>query len=170
MSSDSNIHIFFSLSVLTELNLREGMKFIDTYGNDHPLTPHQVRVMLAVGWACFLGSWLVNIAYYKFHPSSVDVFSPQDKMELYVLGENVFTEIGRKNFLQLHVVQHIVRLVQKMKGQKEKKEEETEDCLEEVRVDVESQKDTIELTESHGLLAQSSSQARAEIQCAPEAL
>ena len=134
MSSDSNIHIFFSLSVLTELNLREGMKIIDTYGNDHPLTPHQVRVMLAVGWACFLGSWLVNIAYYKFHPSSVDVFSPQDKMELYVLGENVFSE----------------RI--------------TED------VDVESQKDTIELTESHRLLAQSSSQAGAEIQCAPEAL
>ena len=124
------------MSVLTELNLREGMKFIDTYGNDHPLTPHQVRVMLAVGWACFLGSWLVNVAYYKFHPSSVDVFSLHDKMELYVFGENVFT----------------------------KNERITED------VDVESQKDTIELTESHGLLAQSSSQARAEIQCAPEAL
>ena len=80
------------MSVLTELNLREGMKIIDTYGNDHPLTPHQVRVMLAVGWACFLGSWLVNVAYYKFHPSSVDVFSLHDKKELYVLGENVFSE------------------------------------------------------------------------------
>ena len=122
------------MSVLTELNLREGMRIIDIYGNDHPLTPHQVRVMLAVGWACFLGSWLVNVAYYKFHPSSVDVFSLHDKKELYVLGENVFSE----------------RI--------------TED------VDVESQKDTIELTESHRLLAQSTSQARAEIQCAPEAL
>ena len=132
------MHIYFSLSVLTELNLREGMKIIDTYGNDHPLTPHQVRVMLAVGWACFLGSWLVNIAYYKFHPSSVDVFSSQDKMELYVLGENVFSEIGRQNLLE--------------------------------DVDVESQKDTIEPMESDRLLAQLSSQAGAEIQCAPEAL
>ena len=135
------------------------MKIIDTYGNDHPLTPHQVRVMLAVGWACFLGSWLVNIAYYKFHPSSVDVFSLNDKMELYVLGENVFSEIGRKNLLQ-----RIVGLIQKMKGQEEENERITQD------VDVESQKDTIELTESHRPLAQSSSQARAEIQCAPEAL
>ena len=135
------------------------MKIIDTYGNDHPLTPHQVRVMLAVGWACFLGSWLVNIAYYKFHPSSVDVFSPQDKMELYVLGENVFSEIGRKNLLQ-----RIVGLIQKMKGQEENNERITED------VDVEYQRDTIELTDSHRLLAQLSSQARAEIQCAPEAL
>ena len=124
------------MSVDTELNIREGMTITDISGNDHDLSPHHVRVMLAVGWACFLGSWLVNIAYYKFHPSSVDVFSLHDKMELYVFGENVFT----------------------------KNERITED------VDVESQKDTIELRETHGLLAQSSSQARAEIQCAPEAL
>ena len=91
MSSDSNIHIFFSLSVLTELNLREGMKIIDTYGNDHPLTPHQVRVMLAVGWACFLGSWLVNVAYYKFHPSAVDMTSLFGKKKLYVFGRDVFS-------------------------------------------------------------------------------
>ena len=44
----------------------------DIYGNDHYLTPHHVRVMLGVGWACFLGSWLINIAYYKFHPSAVE--------------------------------------------------------------------------------------------------
>ena len=135
------------------------MKITDIYGNDHDLSLLHVIVMLAVGWACFLGSWLVNIAYYKFHPSSVDVFSSQDKMELYVLGENFFSEIGRQNLRQ-----QIARLIQKMKGQEENNERITED------VDVESQKDTIELRETHGLLAQSSSQARAEIQCAPEAL
>ena len=91
MSSDSNIYIFFSLSVLTELNLREGMTIIDTYGNDHPLTQHQVRVMLAVGWACFLGSWLINIAYYKFHPSAVEVFSLSDKRKLFMFGKDVFS-------------------------------------------------------------------------------
>ena len=67
------------------------MTITDISGNDHALTPHHVRVMLAVGWACFLGSWLVNIAYYKVHPSAVDVFSLSDKWKLYVFGKDVFS-------------------------------------------------------------------------------
>ena len=67
------------------------MTIKDIHGNDHDLTQHQVRVMLAVGWACFLGSWLVNIAYYKFHPSAVEVFSLSDKRKLYVFGTDVFS-------------------------------------------------------------------------------
>ena len=66
------------------------MKITDIYGNDHDLSLLHVIVMLAVGWACFLGSWLVNIAYYKFHPSAVEVFSLSDKWKLYVFGDDVF--------------------------------------------------------------------------------
>ena len=69
------------------------VKIKDIYGNDHDhdLTPHHVRVMLGVGWACFLGSWLINIAYYKFHPSAVEMFSLSDKRNL----RNVFSS-GKK--------------------------------------------------------------------------
>ena len=67
------------------------MKIKDIYGSDHELTPKHVNVMLVVGWACFLGSWLINIAYYKFHPSAVDVFSLSDKRKLYVFGRDVFS-------------------------------------------------------------------------------
>ena len=67
------------------------MTIKDIYGNAHDLTPHHVRVMLGVGWACFLGSWLINIAYYKFHPSAVDVFSFSNKRKLYVFGRDVFS-------------------------------------------------------------------------------
>ena len=66
------------------------MTITDISGNDHPLRRPHVIVMLAVGWACFLGSWLVNIAYYKVHPSAVDVFSLSDKWKLYVFGTDVF--------------------------------------------------------------------------------
>ena len=66
------------------------MKIKDIYGNDHNLSQHHVIVMLAVGWACFLGSWLVNIAYYKVHPSAVEVFDLSDKRKLYVFGKDVF--------------------------------------------------------------------------------
>ena len=84
-------YFLFSLSIDTELNIREEMIIKDIYGNDHELTQHHVRVMVGVGWACFLGSWIINIAYYKFHPSSVDLFSFSEKKKLYVFGKDVFS-------------------------------------------------------------------------------
>ena len=86
------------MSIHAVLNIEEGMtiKMKDIYGNDkdinaidHVLTPHHVRVILEVGWTCFLCSWLINIAYYKFQPSAVDVFSLSDKRKLYVFGRDV---------------------------------------------------------------------------------
>ena len=91
------MNILSSLSIHTGLNIREGMTIKDIHGNDHDLTQHQVRVMLAVGWACFLGSWLVNIAYYKFHPSAVEVFDLSDKKKLYVFGRDVFSSESRED-------------------------------------------------------------------------
>ena len=68
------------------------MTIKDIYGNDHNLTPLNIQVMLGVGWACFLGSWLINIAYYKFHPSAVEM-DPRsdDKKTLFVFGRDVFS-------------------------------------------------------------------------------
>ena len=83
------------MSIYTGLNIREEMTIKDIYGNDHDLKPHHVHVMLGVGWACFLGSWLINIAYYQFHPSAVDVFSLSDKKKLYMIGRDVFSS-GKK--------------------------------------------------------------------------
>ena len=67
------------------------MTIKDIYGNAHDLTPLNVHVMLGVGWACFLGSWLINIAYYKFHPSAVEVFDLSEKKKLFVFGKDVFS-------------------------------------------------------------------------------
>ena len=69
----------------------------DTYGNAHDLSPHHIIVMLAVGWSCFLGSWLVNIAYYKFHPSAVEMDPRSDeKKTLFVFGRDVFSSENKK--------------------------------------------------------------------------
>ena len=62
------------------------MTLKDVYGNPHVLTKHQVDVMIGVAWSCFICSWLANLAYYKFHPSSVEVFSLDDKWIVYVFG------------------------------------------------------------------------------------
>ena len=85
----------FSLSIHTGLNIGEIIQITDIYGNAHDLTPHHVRVMLGVGWACFLSSWLINIAYYKFHPSAV-VFSLSDKRKLFMFGRDVFPSEKKK--------------------------------------------------------------------------
>ena len=92
----SKYHYRFSLSIDTGLNIKEGMKITDIYGNPEELKPDHVRVMLAVGWACFLVSWLINIAYYKVHPSAVDVFSLSDKKKLYVFGRDVFSSENKQ--------------------------------------------------------------------------
>ena len=85
------------MSILTGLNIKEGMKIKDIYGTDHTLTPHHVHVMLGVGWGCFLGSWLINIVYYKFHPSAVEM-DPRsdDKKTLFVFGRDVFSSENKK--------------------------------------------------------------------------
>ena len=72
------------------------MTITDISGNDHDLSPHHVRVMLAVGWACFLGSWLVNIAYYKFHPSAVEFELSASKWKLFMFAQDVFAS-GKKD-------------------------------------------------------------------------
>ena len=45
--------------------------------------------MMAVGWMAFMGSWLMNVLFYKVHPSSVD-FSEKgmrEKLFIHVQGE-----------------------------------------------------------------------------------
>ena len=44
---------------------------------------------MAVGWMAFMGSWLMNVLFYKVHPSSVD-FSKKgmrEKFFIHVQGE-----------------------------------------------------------------------------------
>ena len=62
------------------------MVITDLYGHDHHLSKLFVGVMIGAGWAFFIISWIINVGYYKFHPSSVEVFSLKDKKILYVFG------------------------------------------------------------------------------------
>ena len=62
------------------------MTIKDLYGNEHDLSKHSVGVMIGAGWAFFIISWIINVGYYKFHPSYVEVFSLSDKKILYVFG------------------------------------------------------------------------------------
>ena len=65
------------------------MKLIDINGVPHELTEAQVRMMIMIGWLTFLAAWVMNILFYKTHPSAVD-FSPKrfrDKMFIYIFGK-----------------------------------------------------------------------------------
>ena len=64
------------------------MRLIDVNGLEHELTEHHVRMMITIGWLTFLAAWVMNICFYKTHPSAVD-FSPKrfrDKMFIYIFG------------------------------------------------------------------------------------
>ena len=67
------------------------MTITDVDGQKQDFPQNTVNVMIGVSWACFIGSWLINIAYYKFHPSSVDVFS------LDVFSKKRLSHIFRQN-------------------------------------------------------------------------
>ena len=67
------------------------MKIKDIYGIDHDLTPYHIHVMLEVGWACFLGSWVFNVIYYNVHPSAVEMWPLYDKKKLFMFGKDVFS-------------------------------------------------------------------------------
>ena len=46
-------------------------------------------MMLTIGWLTFLAAWIMNILFYKVHPSAVD-FSPKrmkEKMFIYIFGK-----------------------------------------------------------------------------------
>ena len=50
----------------------------------------QVYIMLAMGWASFFLSWLMNILFYFVHPSVLDLHKERSRSRLFV---NIF---GRK--------------------------------------------------------------------------
>ena len=67
------------------------MEIIDVNGRPHSLTQYHVHMILVIGWASFLLSWISNIIYYKFHPSGVDfnVGRSRSRLFIYFLGKKV---------------------------------------------------------------------------------
>ena len=68
------------------------MVLIDSTGRENNLTSNNVYTILGIGWASFFLAFLMNLVYYKFHPSIVD-FHPRrfrNRIVLYVFGKNVF--------------------------------------------------------------------------------
>ena len=80
-----------TVPVLIEASLSDSMKLIDVNGNPHPMTKFQVRVMIMIGWLTFLLATLMNILFYKVHPSFVD-FKPKrfkEKGFIYLFGRKI---------------------------------------------------------------------------------
>ena len=69
--------------------MTDDMKLIDCNGYKHDMTKRQVRIMYTLGFTAFILSWIMNLCYYKVHPSAVD-FRPKtfkEKCFIYVLGK-----------------------------------------------------------------------------------
>ena len=81
-------HIF-RLTITTEIFMTDDMKLIDVNGYEHDLTKRQVRIMYMLGFSAFILSSIMNLCFYKVHPSAVD-FRPKtfnEKCFIYVLGK-----------------------------------------------------------------------------------
>merc|ERR1712154_668282 len=77
------------LTIHTVLRMDDGMTIVDETGRVHDLSVATVRTMIGTGWGAFIAAWLLNIAFYKVHPSAVDleVSRFRNKMVINVLGE-----------------------------------------------------------------------------------
>ena len=83
------LHSIFRLTITTEIFMTDDMKLIDVNGYKHDMTKRQVRIMYTLGFSAFILSWIMNLCFYKVHPSSVD-FRPEtfhEKCFIYILGE-----------------------------------------------------------------------------------
>ena len=81
-----------------EVSLSDSMRLIDVNGNPHPMTKLQVRMMIMIGWLAFLLAGLMNILFYKVHPSFVD-FDPKrlkEKCFIYLFGRKIVFFASRK--------------------------------------------------------------------------
>ena len=47
----------------------------DDAGNVRTITPANIGWMLGIGWMFYLGSQILNLVYYKLHPSSPKMFN-----------------------------------------------------------------------------------------------
>ena len=81
--------MYFRLTVTTEIFMTDDMKLIDINGYKHDMTKRQVRIMYTLGFIAFILSWIMNLCYYKVHPSAVDfrLKTFKEKCFIYVLGE-----------------------------------------------------------------------------------
>jgi len=64
--------LHLGLTLATLLNITDNMKLIDVNGVKHEFKSDHIYMMLKVGWIFFLLAWILNIIYYKLHPSAVD--------------------------------------------------------------------------------------------------
>ena len=72
-------------------NLSDSMRLIDVNGIPHPMTKFQVKMMILIGWLAFLLAAVMNIVFYKVHPSFVDFSLKRykEKGSIYFFGRQI---------------------------------------------------------------------------------
>ena len=80
------MHIFFSLTILTALNMKDDMKMTNIYGVKKPFSQGTAVTILVIGWVCYFLAWGFNIIYYVIHPSGVKIRGLRSKMYFYFCG------------------------------------------------------------------------------------
>ena len=103
------------------MNINDNMVLVDVNGRENPLTAGQILGILGIGWASSIIAFVLNLVYYKAHPSAIDFGSLErfkKRIILHLCGEVCYPKKGlvvTKNFI------HFV-LFRKRNNQKRKRE------------------------------------------------
>ena len=77
--------VYFSLTILTALNMKDGMTMTNIYGKETPFSRGTAVTILVIGWICYFLAWGFNIIYYIIHPSEVKM-EVRSKMYFFFCG------------------------------------------------------------------------------------
>ena len=73
------------------------MVIVDVNGRKNDLTTGQVYWILGIGWGASILSFIMNLVYYKVHPSAIDFESIErfkKRIILYLYGEVYYPKAG----------------------------------------------------------------------------
>ena len=73
------------MTLMDEKFKEDQMTVKDFYGEVHGLPRLTVLVLLTASWLFYLLSLLLDVLYYKLHPSFV-LLSPKNKKSVYIFG------------------------------------------------------------------------------------
>ena len=78
---------------VAKVNIEDDLFIVDTNGMKVPFSRTSVLNQLKFGWLVFFIAVLLNILFYKLHPSAVDfdLKRSRDKMDFYILGRKYST-------------------------------------------------------------------------------
>ena len=92
---------YFRLTIWTVELIKKitEIKVTDEEENERTITPTNISWMLVTGWMFYIGSMVLNVVYYKLHPSSPEMWTwgKKERLEEWTPQEDIYERQNNAN-------------------------------------------------------------------------